>query len=168
MASANPLTDPIVHDALAGMGTAGAIIFVLISTVIGLAGVIALLLRHSAKVYGYRLSERDTLKDALHESKTTMREMLEGMQERNEVTAELSDVISGHTAAFNSLKEKIELHYGVMREDNHRSEQVITAISGSLRAVADAVADVKTAVVVATIEVKGTLANLNKPQRRGS
>jgi hypothetical protein len=114
------------------------------------------------------LAERDTLKDALHDSKTTLIDVLKGMQERNEITEELSDVIKTHTAAFSSLKDKIEIHYDVMKDDNNRTEQVITAISESLRAVAVAVADVKTSVVVATAELKGTLSNLNKPQRRGT
>lgn len=151
---------PLVHDALVGMGVAGAIISVLLTVIGLLATGNVFQYRHSNKVYGYRLQERDTLKDALNDSKQTLAQVLAGMHERNEITEELTRVIEAHTAAFAALRDKVEVHYTVIKRDSERSEQVITAISESMRTMTIGVGDVKATVMVATAEVKASLATL--------
>lgn len=160
-------SDPVVHEALASMGIAGAIISVLLTVIVALATANVWQWRHSNKVYGYRLQERDTMRDALSDSRRTMVDLLKGMQERNEITEELSDVVKAHTAGFQSLKDKIEMQVANDAHMKNRTETVISAISEGIRTLTAAVADTKTAVVVATAEVKGALTALKTPQRRG-
>lgn len=163
----NVLAEPLVHDALASMGVAGAIIFVLMTVIAGLLTANVLQWRHSNKVYGYRLQERDVLRDALNDSKHTLADVLKGMQDRNEITEELSDVIKGHTGAFMQLKAVIELHYDMMKQDKSRGEQVASAIGESLRTLTATVAGMHTDMMVANAEVKAALAAYKNPQRRG-
>lgn len=122
-----------VGEQLKGQGLAGAIIIVLMS-VIGLMGTaIALMWRHSNKVYGYRLAERDTLNTALNESKTAVASMLAATKERNEITDEMADVIAKQSASFDMLTERIRSHYERLVDDNSRLNMVVTSISEAMR-----------------------------------
>lgn len=149
--------NPIVTRALSDMGLPGAIIFVLLAVIVLLAGANTLQWRHANKVYGFRLAERDTLRDALNESRNTLKEVLEGMLERNEITEELSQVIREHTTAFKSLQDVITIHYAGMKDDNDRVEQVVTAISESMRALALATTDMRSQVALAAQQTDASL-----------
>jgi hypothetical protein len=158
MGAGSIIAEPIVHDALASMGVAGAIIAVLMTVIAFQSAALAFMWRHSNKVYGYRLAERDTLKDALNSTANVLKEVLAGMRDRNEITEDLSDVVRAHTAAFGSLKEKLELQYEVMKSDTSRIETVIGSMAEAQRTVTLAVSDIKATILLATAEVKGSLA----------
>lgn len=161
------LSEPIVHDALASLGLPGAIIFVLLFVIGVLAAGNVLQWKHSNKVYGYRLQERDVLRDALNDSKRTLQEMLQGMKERNEITEELMSVVRDHTSDYKSLKDKIEYHYETMKADKTRAEQIINVMSEAIRNLTATVASMHTDMMVATAQVRATLDNIRQPQRRG-
>lgn len=161
------LSEPIVQNALASMGVPGAIIFVLLCVIGVLVTANVFQWRHSNKVYGYRLQERDVLRTALEDSKRTLQEVLAGMRERNEITEELVSVVRDHTTDYKSLKDKIEYHYETMKQDKTRAEQIINVMSEAIRTLTSTVASMHTDMMVATAEVKGVLNNLRQPQRRG-
>lgn len=73
-----------------------------------LAGGNALQWKHSNKVYGYRLAERDTLKDALNNSANAQRDATKAQDEQNRVTEELADAVRLMAGAFDRLTERLK------------------------------------------------------------
>lgn len=132
-----------VGEQLKGQGLAGAIIIVLMGVITLMGSAIALMWRHSNKVYGYRLAERDTLNNALNESKNAIASMLSATKERNEITDELADVIAKQAAIFEQLSDRIRLHYERLVDDNSRLNMVVTSISEAMRQVVGITSDAR-------------------------
>lgn len=124
-----------VGEQLKSQGLAGAIIITLMGVITLLVGAIVLMWRHSNKVYSYRLAERDTLNNALNESKNSIATMMAVSKERNEITDELADVIAKQAAIFEQLSDRIRMHYERLVDDNSRLSLVVTAISEAMRQV---------------------------------
>lgn len=132
-----------VGKTLIGMGVEGAIISVLMGVITILASVIVVQYKQAQKVYGYRLKERDDLNKALTDSASALRDMVRAVEDRNDITEDLAEVIQKQALAFEGVTERVRIQYEGMREDHTRSSMVITAMSESIRVMAADVNDVK-------------------------
>jgi hypothetical protein len=84
-------------------------------------------------MYGYRLTERDTLKDALHEAAGAAMAQAQATKERNVVMDELSHTIAEQTIAMTLLVERLTLQHGHLTQDQDRTGAVITSIAEAMR-----------------------------------
>lgn len=142
------MTDP---DGMKELGGAAAAFIGMMGTaIVTLAGAVAIQWKQAAKVYGYRLAERDTLKDALNGATKAQEAATKVAEERNRVTADLADAIRDQTSTFEKLLQRIDFQYENMREqarDHHRSmdDQVkaITELAGSIRVNTGTVQDIR-------------------------
>jgi len=135
-----------VAEQVRAAGIYGAIILVLMMVVGVLSGVIAVQWRHSNKVYGYRLAERDTLNKTISESKTAMREMLASMEDRNDITKELSAVIQKQAATFEILIERFRNWFDNMEKEHVRQAAVIAAQAEAMRQIVGIITDCRNAI----------------------
>lgn len=135
-----------VGEQLKGAGIYGAIIIVLMGVITIMAGVIAIQWRHSNKVYGYRLAERDTLNKTINESKNALHEMLASMEDRNDITKELSDVIQKQAVSFEVLLAKLSGWVDNIEKEFVRQAQVIAAQAEATRQIVAITTDMRNAV----------------------
>lgn len=147
----------LVNEALQGMGIQGAIISVLMGTITILAGVIVVQYKHNNKVYGYRLTERDTLNKALTDSTNAQLALMKAVEEYGDITSGLSTVVERQSVAFNSLSERVKTQYDVIKDENSRILIVIDAISASLRVIAGQVTDLQRSIPNAVGELKNCI-----------
>jgi hypothetical protein len=126
---------------LESMGAAGAIIFVLMTVISGLAEVIRRMYSRSNKVYGYRLAERDTLNKALSDTARVLGDMLKATEERNDLTQEQADLILKQSMAFEMLKVTILSQYENIRDNNQAVSQSVAAMADAIRVLTSMVAD---------------------------
>jgi hypothetical protein len=150
----------VVESALAAMGTSGAIISVLMGVISVLSGVIAKQYADAAKIYKYRLAERDTLTKALSDSTAALEALIKSMDTRNVVTDELSDLIMKQGMAFEHLNERSKNQYDIMREDTHRIEQAISSIAEAMRNVVSLTESIKNDLPHFIAAVRAAIANL--------
>lgn len=122
-----------VTDVLKGMGPAGAAIAVLLTFIIALATAVGIQWRHSNKVYGYRLAERDTLNKALTDSTAAINSMTRATNERNEVTEELAAAINTQAGAAVRLADRQQMQHEVMKDENQRQGMVIGSLAEATR-----------------------------------
>jgi hypothetical protein len=126
---------------LEGMGVPGAIIFVLMCVIGVLCGVIRVMYVQANKVYGYRLAERDSYKDALSNVSAVLADMLKATTDRNDLTQELGELIAKQSAAFELLKVTILAQYDNIKESNHAITQAVASQAHSLRELTSMVTD---------------------------
>lgn len=157
-----------VGEQLKGMGVAGAIIIVLMGVITIMGGVIAIQWKHSNKVYGYRLAERDTLNAALNDSKNALSAMLSATKERNEITDELAEVIAKQAASFEQLSDRIRLHYERLVDDNSRLNMVVSAISESVRNMVALSTDTRNLITNVDKALGEVKAVINRPRQRAT
>lgn len=124
----------IVTKALEGLGVAGAIITVLMTTIGALCSVIVAQWKHSNKVYGYRLQERDTLNKALSDSSRVLADLVRVSDERNELTEEQAELLSEQATALELLRNTVLNQYEVIRDHQQASVQAVASIAEALRA----------------------------------
>lgn len=117
-------------------GIAGSIIGVLMGVVGILAGVIVIMQRRADKIYGYRLAERDTLKDALHEAAQAINAQANAAKERNKLLEDLAETISAQTIASTLLVERLTLQHDHLSADSDKTGTVITSVADAMRNVA--------------------------------
>lgn len=118
---------------LQDMGLAGAVIFVLVMTVAGLVAYVRSMQTRADKVYGYRLTERDTLNKALTDASQVLKEMLEATRDRNELTEEQAELISKQVYAFELLKASVIGQYENIREHQVAASQAVTSMAEAIR-----------------------------------
>jgi hypothetical protein len=118
---------------LESMGVAGAIIFVLMTTVVALVAYIRSMQAKADKIYGYRLQERDTLNKALTDSAAVLKDMLRVTEERNELTEDQAKLLERQSQAFELLKVTVLAQYESIRDHNGNSAQVIGAMAEAIR-----------------------------------
>jgi hypothetical protein len=150
---------------LESMGVPGAIIFVLMLSIGGLVAVIKSMQKKADKIYGYRLTERDTLKDALNSTSKVLSDMLRATEDRNDLTHEQAELIAKQSAAFELLKVTILAQYENIKDNNMVVAQAVASMAEAIRSVttivqdnrhiaAAHVNDVKALVIAATNEIK--------------
>lgn len=122
-----------VTEILKGMGPSGAAISVLLTFIIALATAVGVQWRHSNKVYGYRLAERDTLNKALTDSTGAINSMTRATDERNKVTEELAAAINHQAAAAARMSDRQQMQHEVMKDEIQRQGMVIGAQAEATR-----------------------------------
>jgi len=102
-------------------GGYGAVIFGLCTVVILLGETIRRMYNQANKVYGFRLTERDTLTKALAENTAVIALMNKVTEQRNAVTEELAESIRSQMAAFQLLNARIELQHSALKDEVGRN-----------------------------------------------
>src|ERR1044072_1485723 len=146
---------------LESMGVAGAIIFVLMTTVVALVAYIRSLLARDQKIYGYRLAERDTLNKALTDSAAGLRDMLKVTEDRNELTEEQAKLIDRQAQAFELLKVTVLAQYESIRDHNANSHQVIGAMAEAIRSLTAIALENRTLALGQVQDVQKTINDLS-------
>jgi hypothetical protein len=126
---------------LESMGAAGAIISVLMSVIAALSTVIVTQWRHSNKVYGYRLAERDTLNKAMTEGTSALHSLLEVQSQRNELMDQQADLIAKQAIAVEMLRVLLLSQYEQIRDHQSGLNQAVTSIAESLRHLSSLIVD---------------------------
>lgn len=157
-----------VGSQLKNAGIYGAITSVLLSTIGGLVLYIRFLLKDARKVYGYRLSERDTYNQALSESKAAILTQAEAARERNKVIEEIARAISASTAQGATLNALLQLQFEVIKEDHARAALVLTALSESVRTLAQSSSNIQTVVAEIPDNLRAMQAHIDSVMSRRS
>jgi hypothetical protein len=123
----------LVATQLKNAGIYGAIISVLLATIGGLILYIRSQHKMAAKIYGYRLTERDTLKDALNESKNAILAQVVASNERNELTERLVQLIHTSNAQADTLNALLKMQFEFIKDDHARMNQVLGSMADSVR-----------------------------------
>lgn len=144
----------IITRALADMGLPGAIIAALLLTVGALCGVIRVMYVQANKVYGYRLAERDSYKDAMNNTAQVIAAMQEATKDRNDLTADLGELIKQQSGAFELLKVTILSEYDGIKTNNAHITQAVTSQAESLRQLTSLVTDHRNVGPIQIVDVK--------------
>jgi hypothetical protein len=144
---------------LVEMGIAGAIIFILLTTVVALVAYIKSMQAKADKIYGFRLTERDNLIKALNDSSKVLEDVLSATEERNDLTAEQAELLVKQSQAFEILKVTILSQYDNIRDHHHTNAQVVSAMAESLRALSSMVLENRTVAQGHVNDVKHVLQN---------
>jgi hypothetical protein len=149
-----------VEKSLEGMGVPGAIIFVLLLTVLGLVAYIRSMQAKADKIYGYRLAERDTLNKTLTDTAKVLEGVLHQVEERNELTAEQAELIAKQAQAFEILKVTILSQYDNIHEHSRATVAAVAAMAESIRTLSSMVIENRTIAQGHVLVVNGTLNDL--------
>jgi hypothetical protein len=141
-------------------GVAGSIIAILMGVVTILAGVIVYMQKRADKIYGYRLTERDTLKDSLHEAATAITSQASATRERNVIMDELAQTIRESTQATALLVERLTVQHAHLLTDQDRTGSVIASIADAMRNAALQTSGVKQSVDLLVAGVPGITTEL--------
>jgi len=141
------------------MGVPGGIIFVLMSVVGIESEIIRRLIAHASKVYGYRLTERDTLNKALTDTAKVLADMLEATKDRNDLTEDQAELIAKQSAAFELLKVTILAQYENIKDNNHVVAQSVSAMAEAIRSLSAMVVDNRNTTAHQVTELKAAVAN---------
>lgn len=118
---------------LADMGFSGVVIFVQFAAIMGLVTYIKSMQAKADKVYGYRLSERDTLNKVLSDTAKVIEGIVKANDERNDLTEEQAVLIREQAHAFELLKTTILAQYDNIKDHNGSMGQIITAMAEAIR-----------------------------------
>jgi hypothetical protein len=122
-----------VGEQLKGLGLPGAIIIVLMSIVAVMGTAIGLMWKHSNKVYGYRLAERDVLNKALTDASAVLAGLAKASDERNDLTEEQAELIEKQGQAFELLKVTILAQYETIKRNQDGAAQSVTSLADAVR-----------------------------------
>ena len=142
------------------MGIAGGIIFVLLLAVAGLVAYVKSLQSKADKIYGYRLTERDTLNKALTETAKVLEDVIEQVETRNELTEEQAELIAKQAQAFEILKVTILSQYDNIHEHSRASVMAVTAMAESIRTLSSMVIENRTIAQGHVLSVNASLNDL--------
>lgn len=124
---------------LAGLGPSGIFISMMATAITALGSAVAVQWKQAAKVYGYRLAERDTLRDALNGNTKAVENFTRASEERNRVTEELADAIVKLAAAFDRQNDRLVLQHEVMKDQGRNQSHSIDDMIKAIGSMADAV-----------------------------
>jgi hypothetical protein len=131
-------------------GAASAFIGMMGTAIVALAGALGVMWKHSSKVYGFRLAERDTLTNALNAATKAQEAQTRAMEEQNRVIADLADAIREQATMFEKLHERLGMQqeHARERERDQRGQlddqtKAITEMSNSIRVLTGILTDVR-------------------------
>lgn len=124
-------------------GAASAFIGMMATAIVALAGAVGIQWKHSSKVYGYRLAERDTLRDALNGNTKAVENFTRATEERNRVTEELAEAIDKLAQAFERQNDRLVMHHESVREQGKDAVKVIGEMAEALRNNTGIVTDIR-------------------------
>lgn len=119
-------------------GPASAFIGMLVTAIGALATAVGLQWKQANKVYGYRLAERDTLRDALNGATKAQEAHTRATEERNRVTEELADAMRALAAAFDRLNERLTMQHDHHKEHDRDHLRLIEAQTATIGSLAEA------------------------------
>jgi hypothetical protein len=143
---------------LEGMGIAGAIIFVLLSTVTGLVLYLKQMQAKADKVYGYRLAERDTLNKVLTDTASVIAGIIKANEARNDLTEEQALLIREQAHAFEILKTMVHAQYDNIKDHNSAMAMTIGAMAEAIRVLNSLILENRTIATAHVLDVKGIIA----------
>ncbi|GAC1325883.1 MAG: hypothetical protein NVSMB28_21250 [Collimonas sp.] len=110
-----------IFESLKNSGGAGAIIAVLMAVIVTLSEVIRRMYNTANEVYGYRLAERDVLNKALTDNSAVLAALNRAIEQRNNISDELTDAIKIQTLAFERLNDRIDLQNKAVNDEIARN-----------------------------------------------
>jgi hypothetical protein len=142
---------------LEGMGVPGAIIFVLLGTIAVLSVYIKQMQGKADKVYGYRLTERDTLNKVLGDTANVIAGIIKANEERNDLTEEQAILIREQAHAFELLKATVLSQYDNIKDHNGAITQTIVAMAEAIRTLTSMILENRTIAQAHVLDVKAQL-----------
>jgi len=158
-------------EGLKELGPSGAFISLMSTAILGLSGAVALQWKHANKVYGYRLAERDTLKDALNGNTKALADMTRATEDRNRATEELAEAIDKLAQAFERMNDRLMMQHDVMKEQGKDQAsaikdqvEVISSLADAMRVNTGMLTEVRNALSLNLGPPRGP----SRPRRRSS
>lgn len=140
-------------------GVWGAITFILMLTVAGLATYVRSMQAKADKVYGYRLAERDTLNKVLTDTANVIAGIIKANEERNDLTEEQAQLIREQAHAFELLKATVLAQYDNIKDHNSAMVQTISAMAEGIRVLNSLMLENRTIAHAHVLDVKNMLSN---------
>lgn len=125
------------------LGAAGTFISLMATAIVALASAVGIQWRQANKVYGYRLTERDTLKDALNGNTKAMADQTEAAKERNRVIEDLAEAVEKLAVAFDRMNDRLVYQYEQTRDQRRDEVQVISEMAQAVRTQTAMLTDVR-------------------------
>jgi hypothetical protein len=147
---------------LEGMGVPGGIIFVLLSTVVALVAYIKSMQAKADKIYGYRLTERDSLNKALTDAGKAISDLTSATEDRNELTEEQARLLEKQAQAFELLKVTVLAQYDSIKDHNAAASAAVTAMAESIRALTSIVLENRTIAMSHVNDVRKTVDDMSR------
>jgi hypothetical protein len=138
-------------------GLWGAIVFVLLLTVMGLVAYVRSMQSKADKVYGYRLAERDTMQKVVGDTAKVLDDLLKAQEDRNDLTEEQAGLIKSLSQAFEILKITIAGQYENIRDHNHVASQAVTSMADAIRTLTAMVVENRTIATAHVQDVKALM-----------
>ncbi|SEC00185.1 hypothetical protein SAMN05444164_0768 [Bradyrhizobium erythrophlei] len=104
-------TPEIVTQTLAGMGFAGAVITVLLSTIAALVTGLVVIFRINNRLHAERKMELATFSKLVEANNAALTKVAESTEERNKVTEALAEAIRVQATAFEMVNQRIEFYH---------------------------------------------------------
>lgn len=120
-------------------GAASTFIGMMATAIVGLASAVGIQWKHASKVYGYRLAERDTLRDALNAATKAQEASTRSADERNRVIGELADAMRELATTFEKLHERLGMQHENNRDHSRDQQRLMDDQIKAIGALADAV-----------------------------
>lgn len=106
-----PGSPDIVVQTLSGMGFAGAVITVLLSTIAALVTGLVVLFRINNRLHAERKTELATFSKLVEANNAALTKVAESTEERNKVTEALAEAIKVQATAFEMVNQRIEFYH---------------------------------------------------------
>jgi hypothetical protein len=159
----------LVRSTVQGLGSAGAAILVLLTTVSGLAGVIAFLFRQNGNLNSERRGENAAVVKLLADNNAAMEKFAVSMRERNKATQDLAEAITAQAQAFEMVNQRVAFYHEANTEKLRDLRDVVAASADALRVNTGMVTDVRNGnskLVSAADELKVKLEGLARRRAR--
>lgn len=143
-------------------GLWGAIVFVLLTAVIGLVAYVKSLQAKADKVYGYRLAERDTLNKTLSDSSKVLEGIIKANEDRNLLIEDQADLILRQSHAFELLKTSVLAQYDNIKDHNSASSMAVAAMADAIRALNGMLLENRNLSTVYVNDVKERMSNIGQ------
>jgi hypothetical protein len=132
-----------VLETLKHMGGAGAVILVLLGAISGLITAIVYMYRRDNRIYGYRLTERDTIANLANAGNVAIASSAKAMEENNELTEELADATSALATKLDYLTNRLEMQHILIMAEHRRHDERLDGINEAARIYNQAVIDIR-------------------------
>lgn len=127
----------VVNTALRELGPAGAAIYVLLATVVALAGVVVFLFRQisnlNTQLNAERRSESAVVIKLIESNNTALNKFADSTDERNKVTQDLADAINAQAAAFEMVNQRVGFYHEANTEKLKDMRDVVAAGAEAVR-----------------------------------
>jgi hypothetical protein len=123
----------VVTSALRELGLAGAAIYVLLTTVGALCGVIVFLFRQNNKLNAERRAESAIMIKLIESNNSALGRFASSTDERNRVTQDLADAIAAQAAAFEMVNQRVGFYHEANTEKLKDMRDVVAAGAEAMR-----------------------------------